>query len=177
VASGLGESLARPSSAFFTLAFLSLPSAANSNSSGFTLALARCAAICAPITPAPSTAALRMRMRPAFAAAPRESDASPARGAGAGGAWAGGGGGARGVRVSDMSGLHSGVGNVPRPAVLVDRDIGQLCFGDFHRLAAPVAAALREDFHVHGDGGVPHPAHPRVEPHEAAETDGVLEDA
>src|SRR5258708_11131667 len=166
MASGLGESLARPSSAFFTLAFLSLPSAANSNSSGFTLALARCAAICAPITPAPSAAALRMRMRSAFAAAPRESDASPRRAAGA-----------RGVRVSDMSGLHSGVGNVPRPAVLVDRDIGQLCFGDFHRLAAPVAAALREDFHVHGDGGVPHPAHPRVEPHEAAETDGVLEDA
>src|SRR5205823_13513003 len=44
-----------------TFAFLSFPSAASSKRIGFTFAFARCAAICAPITPAPRTAALRIR--------------------------------------------------------------------------------------------------------------------
>src|SRR5690242_9556794 len=62
---GLGVSFARPSIAFTAIADLSLPSfGARSNRIGFTLAFARCAAICAPMTPAPSTAALRMSTLP-----------------------------------------------------------------------------------------------------------------
>ena len=74
-----------------------------------TLALARCAAICAPITPAPSTAALRMMRRGACA-----------RGAGlaaALAAWS---------RVSSlMSCLHDCAGYRARLAPLVDRDVGE----------------------------------------------------
>src|SRR6185369_5709143 len=57
-------SFARPAIALLAMADLSLPSfAGRSKRIGFTLALARCAAICAPITPAPSTAAWRTSIR------------------------------------------------------------------------------------------------------------------
>src|SRR5687768_11057100 len=116
------------------IALLSLPSlAARSKRIGFTLALARCAAICAPMTPAPSTAALRMTIRsPSGAAAARASAESPRAAAGA-----------LGESVSDISSLHDGVGDGARLAPLVDRDVGQLCFGHPHGLAPALAAALR----------------------------------
>src|SRR5690606_1557576 len=59
-ASGAGSSFLSPASARSTIA-LGLPSfAGRSNSTTGTSALAQCAAICAPMTPAPSTATLRM---------------------------------------------------------------------------------------------------------------------
>src|SRR5690349_6410852 len=60
-ASGAGDSLVRLASALRTMPFLPPSCAGRSNSSVSTPALARCAAICAPMTPAPSTAALRIR--------------------------------------------------------------------------------------------------------------------
>src|SRR5574337_1517527 len=57
VARGEGCSFFKPSSAFLTMPFLSPSLAGRSKSTTGTLALARCAAICAPITPAPRTAA------------------------------------------------------------------------------------------------------------------------
>ena len=59
VASGAGSSFARPSIALLTMPFGSPSFAARSNSTTGTPALTRWAAICAPITPAPRTAALR----------------------------------------------------------------------------------------------------------------------
>src|SRR5688572_18981159 len=58
-ASGLGSSFLRFSTAFSTLPLGSPSLAGSSKSTAGTLALTRCAAICAPMTPAPSTAALR----------------------------------------------------------------------------------------------------------------------
>src|SRR3990172_8467550 len=58
-ASGPGSRFRRLSIAFSTLPLGSPSFAGSSNNSVSTLALTRCAAICAPITPAPSTAALR----------------------------------------------------------------------------------------------------------------------
>src|SRR5690349_14314277 len=60
-ASGAGESFLRFSMAFSAMPLLGPSFAGRSNSTVSTSALVRCAAICAPITPAPSTAALRMR--------------------------------------------------------------------------------------------------------------------
>src|SRR5512134_3925538 len=144
VAAGAGFSFARPSMAFLALAFLSLPSAASSNRYGCTLALARCAAICAPITPAPSTAALRIRIR-ASASTGREPGAEPSFCLRSG---------RTAVSTSFMSHLHGAAGDGPRLAALVDGDVGQLGFGHLHDLAA-AAAALGEELHVHGDRGLP----------------------
>src|SRR5574337_316749 len=60
-ASGAGESFFRCSMALSAMPLLGPSFAARSNSTVSTPALVRCAAICAPMTPAPSTAALRMR--------------------------------------------------------------------------------------------------------------------
>src|SRR5690242_2141183 len=60
-ASGAGESFFRFSIALSAMPLLGPSFAGRSNSTVSTPALVRCAAICAPITPAPSTAALRMR--------------------------------------------------------------------------------------------------------------------
>src|SRR4051812_12552168 len=57
--SGAGFSFFRPSTAFVTIPFLGPDLAGRSNSTTGTLTLTRWAAICAPITPAPSTATLR----------------------------------------------------------------------------------------------------------------------
>src|SRR6266568_2914203 len=62
-ASGEGSSFLRFSIAFSTMPFGSPSLPARSNNSAGTPALARCAAICAPMTPAPRTAALRTRSR------------------------------------------------------------------------------------------------------------------
>src|SRR5258708_8797473 len=62
-ASGEGSSFLRFSIAFSAMPFGSPSLAARSNSSAGTPALARCAAICAPMTPAPRMAALRTRNR------------------------------------------------------------------------------------------------------------------
>src|SRR5258706_4909152 len=62
-ASGEGSSFFRFSIAFSTMPFGSPSLPARSNNSVGTPALARCAAICAPMTPAPRTAALRTRNR------------------------------------------------------------------------------------------------------------------
>src|SRR5574337_672767 len=56
---GLGSSFFSPSIAFVTTPFFGPLPAARSNSTTGTFRLTRCAAICAPITPAPSTAARR----------------------------------------------------------------------------------------------------------------------
>jgi hypothetical protein len=58
-ASGEGCSFFSPSSALLTMPFFSPSLAGRSKSTVGTRASMRCAAICAPITPAPSTAALR----------------------------------------------------------------------------------------------------------------------
>src|SRR5690348_14432718 len=60
-ASGAGDSLARLAIAFSAMPLFGPSFAGRSNSTVSTPALVRCAAICAPMTPAPSTAALRMR--------------------------------------------------------------------------------------------------------------------
>src|ERR1700761_7339935 len=60
-ASGAGDSFLRLSIAFSAMPLFGPSLAARSNSTVWTPALVRCAAICAPMTPAPSTAALRMR--------------------------------------------------------------------------------------------------------------------
>src|SRR5579859_1908370 len=60
-ASGAGESFCRLAMAFSAMPLLGPSLAARSNSTVSTPALLRCAAICAPMTPAPSTAALRIR--------------------------------------------------------------------------------------------------------------------
>src|SRR5580698_2746008 len=60
-ASGAGDSLARLAMALSAMPLFGPSFAARSNSTVSTPALVRCAAICAPMTPAPSTAALRMR--------------------------------------------------------------------------------------------------------------------
>src|SRR6185312_8564031 len=60
-ASGAGDSLARLAMAFSAMPLFGPPDAGRSNSTVSTPALVRCAAICAPMTPAPSTAAFRMR--------------------------------------------------------------------------------------------------------------------
>src|SRR6185312_11665883 len=60
-ASGAGDSLARLAMAFSAMPLFGPSLAGRSNSTVSTPALVRCAAICAPMTPAPSTAALRMR--------------------------------------------------------------------------------------------------------------------
>jgi hypothetical protein len=60
LAMGDGSSFFKPSSALLTLPFGSPSLAGNSNNIVSTLALTKCAAICAPITPAPSTATLRI---------------------------------------------------------------------------------------------------------------------
>src|ERR1700712_1767906 len=57
--SGAGFNFFRPSTAFVTIPFLGPLLAGRSNSTTGTLTLTRWAAICAPITPAPSTATLR----------------------------------------------------------------------------------------------------------------------
>src|SRR6516164_10037024 len=57
---GAGESFLSVSIAFSAMAFFGPSFAGKSNSSTGTRALMRCAAICAPITPAPSTATLRI---------------------------------------------------------------------------------------------------------------------
>src|SRR3989338_3385920 len=59
LANGLGSSFFRPSSALLTIPLGSPSRAGRSNRMTGTLALTRCAAICAPITPAPRTATLR----------------------------------------------------------------------------------------------------------------------
>src|SRR6266436_7219420 len=63
VASGGGSSFFSLSMALRTIALGSPSFAARSNNTTGTPALARCAAICAPMTPAPRTAALRTRNR------------------------------------------------------------------------------------------------------------------
>src|SRR5689334_2952783 len=60
-ASGAGDSLPRLATALATTPFLSPSFAGRSNRIVSTLALTRWAAICAPMTPAPSTATLRIR--------------------------------------------------------------------------------------------------------------------
>src|SRR5678815_3940173 len=60
-ASGAGESFFRFSIALSTIPFGSPSLAGRSNSTVSTPAFTRWAAICAPMTPAPRTAALRMR--------------------------------------------------------------------------------------------------------------------
>src|SRR6187402_1572805 len=60
-ASGAGESLARLAIALRAMPLFGPSFAGRSKSTVSTLAFVRCAAICAPMTPAPSTAALRMR--------------------------------------------------------------------------------------------------------------------
>src|SRR6185312_14321848 len=60
-ASGAGDSLARLAIALSAMPLLGPSFAGRSNNTVSTPALVRCAAICAPMTPAPSTAALRMR--------------------------------------------------------------------------------------------------------------------
>src|SRR5689334_9005278 len=57
--SGAGLSFFRPSTALVTMPFFGPSRAGRSNSTTGTLTLTRWAAICAPITPAPSTATLR----------------------------------------------------------------------------------------------------------------------
>ncbi len=57
--SGAGLSFFRFSIAFRTMPFLGPSFAGRSNSTTGTRAFTQCAAICAPITPAPSTATLR----------------------------------------------------------------------------------------------------------------------
>src|SRR5215208_7748919 len=57
--SGAGFNFFRPSTAFATMPFFGPSFAGRSNSTTGTLTLTRWAAICAPITPAPSTATLR----------------------------------------------------------------------------------------------------------------------
>src|SRR2546423_15711982 len=57
--SGAGLSFFRPSMAFVTIPFFGLSLAGRSNRTTGTFTLTRCAAICAPITPAPRTATLR----------------------------------------------------------------------------------------------------------------------
>src|SRR5581483_11492552 len=59
-ASGAGESLSRLAIAFTATPFFGPSLEARSNNTVSTPALVKCAAICAPITPAPNTAALRM---------------------------------------------------------------------------------------------------------------------
>src|SRR6185437_10871106 len=60
-ASGAGDSLARLAIALSAMPLFGPSLAGRSNSTVSTPALVRCAAICAPMTQAPSTAALRMR--------------------------------------------------------------------------------------------------------------------
>src|SRR6478736_9849495 len=60
-ARGAGDSFLRLSIALSTIPFGSPSFAGRSNSTVSTPAFTRWAAICAPMTPAPSTAALRMR--------------------------------------------------------------------------------------------------------------------
>src|ERR1700742_800772 len=60
-ASGAGDSFLRLSIAFRAMPLLGPSLAGRSNSTVSTPALVRCAAICAPMTPEPSTAALRIR--------------------------------------------------------------------------------------------------------------------
>src|SRR5690348_14736799 len=62
-ASGAGDSFFRFSIALSTMPFGSPSLAGKSKSTVSTPALARCAAICAPMTPAPSTAARRISSR------------------------------------------------------------------------------------------------------------------
>src|SRR6195952_4481853 len=57
--SGDGLSFFKPSTALVTMPFFGPSLAGRSNRMTGTLTLTRCAAICAPITPAPSTATLR----------------------------------------------------------------------------------------------------------------------
>src|SRR5882672_9902443 len=57
--SGAGLSFFKPSTAFATMPFFGPSLAGRSNNTTGTLQLTRWAAICAPITPAPSTATLR----------------------------------------------------------------------------------------------------------------------
>src|SRR5450432_793658 len=126
--------------ALLAMALLSLPSlAGRSKRIGFTLALARCAAICAPITPAPRTAAWRTRMRWGLAGRMAWRMAAASR---------------RPISIvlSLISCLQGAAGDDARLALVVDRDVSKLCFGDLDRFAtAHAAAALREHLHVHGD--------------------------
>src|SRR5664280_109383 len=79
--SGAGLSFFSPSTALVTMPFFGPSLAGRSNSTTGTLTLTRCAAICAPMTPAPRTATLRTLNR--FIAAPggNSFDAAPGLGA------------------------------------------------------------------------------------------------
>src|SRR4051794_13608576 len=111
------------------LALLSGPLAASSNRIGWTLALARCAAICAPMTPAPSTAALRMRMRCGSLRSTAARRACASR---------------RPISMvlSVMSCLLGVVRDGARLPPLVHRDIGQLRFGHLHHVLGALPPAL-----------------------------------
>src|SRR3954469_3104794 len=77
--SGAGLSFFNPSTAFATMPFFGPSFAGRSNSTTGTLTLTSWAAICAPITPAPSTATLRTLNR--FIESPSEKQVAPSLGA------------------------------------------------------------------------------------------------